>query len=304
MTELPNWQTLGMSEYIAASLKGRTGCIGQVRSVHSRLINVVMADGELLTIQGPERMRTPMSLVVHWPVEVVFEPDPGQLVYWREKSDCLLCGSYTIALTGAELFGSFAEVKPGKDSAKALQVLEGHFAKVGRNQSVYDFLQQKGAIRSGGNTWPHCYGIFLQQRVRELTEAMQEGNVEECVSAAIRLVGVGPGLTPAGDDFLQGFFFYTRTFAGLSKTTDAICTNLQVGVQLDTTEVSRAYWRHFLNGRVAEPLQWMVEAFNAEDWSRFSRQVEQVSRIGHSSGDDYLSGVWQALKMGEGSGSG
>lgn len=302
MAELANRQTLGMSEYISEYLKDRTGCIGQVRSVHSGLINVVMADGEWLTIQDNERLRTPMSLVVHWPVDTVFEPEPGQLVYRQEKPDCLLCGSCKIVLTGAELFGSFAKVNLGKDGAKALQVLAGHFAKSGRSQSVYDFLQQEVTVWNGGNTLPRCYGAFLQQRVQALAEAMQEGNVEECVYAAKRLVGFGPGLTPAGDDFLQGFFFYTQACAGLRKITDAICTDLKLGVQLDTTEISRDYWRHFFDGRVAEPLQCMAEAFNAGDWAHFSQQVEKVSRIGHSSGDDYLSGVWWALKMGEGSG--
>ena len=131
---------------------------------------------------------------------------------------------------------------------------------------------------------------------------MQEGNLEESVNAVMKLVGFGPVLTPAGDDFLQGFFFYTRAFPSLSKISGEICTRMKLMGQLDTTEISRAFWMHFLAGRVAEPLQCLAESFNAGDWKRFSLQVERVSRIGHSSGDDYLSDVWWALKMGEGSG--
>lgn len=302
MTVVANWQSIVMSEHIAASLMGRTGRIGHVRSMYPRLVNVILSDGELLTIQASERERTPMSLVVHWPVDAIFTAEPGLPLYLWGKPEYLRCGSCEITLTGATVFNSFANVKPCKDAARALQVLEQHFGESIRKQSVYDFLLHDDAADSGGCAMPHCYGALLQQRIRTFTKEMREGNVEDSIIAVLRLVGFGPGLTPSGDDFLQGFLFYSRAFPLLRKITGEICTKLKLMEHLDTTEISRAFWRHFLAGRVAEPLQCLAEAFNTSDWMRFSRQVERVSRIGHSSGDDYLSGVWWAMKMGEGSG--
>ena len=302
MVEAANWQSIGMSEHVAASLMGRTGRIGQVRSIYSRLVNVILSDGELLIIQASDRECTPMSLVVHWPADEIFEAEPGLPVYRQEKPESLRCGSCEISLAGAALFGSFASVKPGQDCAGALQVLEQHFAKSMPRQSVYDFLQKADTDGSGTIAMPHCYGALMQQRIRTLSKMMRDGNLEDSMNAVLKLVGLGPGLTPAGDDFLQGFLFYCRTLPFLSKITGEICTKMKWMGRLDTTEISRAFWRHFLAGRVAEPVRCLAESFNAGDWTCFSRQVERVSRIGHSSGDDYLSGVWWALKMSEGSG--
>jgi hypothetical protein len=39
----------------------------------------------------------------------------------------------------------------------------------------------------------------------------------------------------------------------------------------------------------------LVEAFNHGDWDDFRIQVEILGGIGHSSGDDFLSGIWFAL---------
>ena len=287
-------QANAVSEYMAATLSGATGLIGRVRSVHSRLFNVFLQKDELLTIQAKERICTPMSLVVQWPEVIDFAPPVGEGVYRFENPDRLICGAYEISLAGATVFGNFAKVEPYAGCVAALQIIERHFALNGLQPSVYNYLQQEETACIDNQTG--CYGTLLRRKLQVLTEAMQCGDVSEGAAAALQLVGFGPGLTPAGDDFLQGLLLFAPALPGIEFLAVDICTRLKTVADLDTTEISRVLWRHFFDNRVAEPLQRLVESFNNKDWKTFSCQVEQVSRIGHSSGNDYLAGVWWALR--------
>src|SRR3954464_4708837 len=82
-----------------------------------------------------------------------------------------------------------------------------------------------------------------------LRGAVRRANLDAALRTAVRLVGLGPGLTPAGDDVMAG------TMAGLVRLGPPPAERFAAGVYSlaagRTTELSRALLRHAAAGRVS-----------------------------------------------------
>lgn len=109
-------------------------------------------------------------------------------------------------------------------------------------------------------------------------------------------VGYGPGLTPAGDDFLVGLlwvhawspFFPARCLDDLRK-----CLFLRPS----TTRTSLNYYRHALEGRFSQPLIRLGEAMAREDWREADRALLALLALGHTSGRDTWAGIRAGLRF-------
>jgi hypothetical protein len=82
-----------------------------------------------------------------------------------------------------------------------------------------------------------------------LRGAVRRADLDAALRTAVRLIGLGPGLTPAGDDVMAG------TMAGLVLLGHPAAERFAAGVYSlaagRTTELSRALLRHAASGRVS-----------------------------------------------------
>jgi hypothetical protein len=154
-----------------------------------------------------------------------------------------------------------------------------------------------GRRRPGGNA-----GAF-DGRLRELTSALEaalrHGDTDAAYEHAARLVGLGPGLTPAGDDWLVGL----ATICNLPGSPVGDLRSLLVGLVDDagerTNDISRAAMVHAAQGRVRESITELVTAMAHGDRAAMERRGTQVMRIGASSGTDILTGMLAGLELAE-----
>ena len=290
-------QAIAIGDYIWQVLSSHGGMTGCVRSVHPRVANMMLTSDEIMTIQAPEVVRTPLSLTVPWPTGSEPVWLPGAEARVDPRTSCFFCGEWEISLSGATVFDTRIRVQKEKETRQALQILNRHFACWGKRGSVHDFIQPETERVLDGSGFFRQYGEILRRKTETLKNAIRCGNAVDIAEAASGLIGLGPGLTPAGDDFLQGFLLFIRASAGHDTWVDECCRLLQAKEPLDTSEVSRAFWRCFFAGHAAEPMKKMAEAFNSGDWEAFAWQAELISRLGHSSGEDWLTGAWWALKV-------
>lgn len=251
----------------------------------------------MVILQAPDAVRTPLSLAVPWPESSEPALFPGAKAWMDARTSCFHCGDWKISLSGATVVDTRIRARKGKKTRQALQILNRHFACGGKRGSVHDFIQPETGRVLAESDFSRQYGEILRRKTGMLENAIHCGNAVDIAGAAIGLIGLGPGLTPAGDDFLQGFLLFIRASAGHDTWFDECCRLLQAREPLDTTEVSRAFWRCFFAGHAAEPMKKLAETFNSGDWEDFAWQAELISRLGHSSGEDWLTGAWWALKM-------
>jgi|GEM_PF-6692471 len=112
-------------------------------------------------------------------------------------------------------------------------------------------------------------------------------------AAAKCLVGLGPGLTPSGDDVLAGVMFCLHTFGqlGLLSSMRRIVLNL---AEQRTNHISRAYLQASSRGFVSSMLHGVMNAICA-DAPDLELRIKALTSVGQSSGFDALLGMLLAI---------
>ena len=113
--------------------------------------------------------------------------------------------------------------------------------------------------------------------------------------AAGRLAGLGPGLTPSGDDYLAGFaaaWALTSEALGLdSGRTRHVLEALWSGAEPGASELGRAWISHAARGEVAEPMARFFTALLGTRPDALAVSARGVLRLGATSGTDWVVGV-------------
>ena len=146
------------------------------------------------------------------------------------------------------------------------------------------------------------YAGRVMDNTRALLSAGITGSVPEITlgNAAAelrRLIGLGTGLTPSGDDFLCGvlsvlyaFGIWDGTFAKKLRT--EIFQHLE-----DTNAISAAFLRSSLQGECSEAVRLLFQAHFPLSAKESERIRGAFSEIGHSSGTDSLCGICYISKL-------
>jgi hypothetical protein len=120
--------------------------------------------------------------------------------------------------------------------------------------------------------------------LRRAEAAVQRG--ELCGAGAV-LGGLGPGLTPAGDDTLAGILLAHRALSG-AGTESHLLAAARSGV---TSDLSAALLVWAARGQAVEPVHDLLTALAARDWAGTVTAARGVASLGASSGADLLLGL-------------
>ncbi len=117
---------------------------------------------------------------------------------------------------------------------------------------------------------------------------------EELAAAADRLVGLGAGLTPAGDDLLSGAMAALRTLGAALHAAAAVRASDQLAARAAswpsrTTAVSAALLRQAALGAVAAPVARVLRALVGQ--ADAGPAVRKLLAAGHTSGHDLAAGL-------------
>jgi hypothetical protein len=124
----------------------------------------------------------------------------------------------------------------------------------------------------------------FRARGERARQALITGAVED---AARLLVGVGPGLTPSGDDALAGALFALRAAAG----TDAEPLTRAAAEAGTTGPISRGFLRWAARGQALEPAHDLLASAARADSDGASRAARRMAAVGETSGADTLLGL-------------
>ena len=111
------------------------------------------------------------------------------------------------------------------------------------------------------------------------------------------LLGLGPGLTPSGDDALVGMLIALRAL-GEHVRLEQLANRIENGLDDATTPVSAAHVRAAMTGAASEPLHLVSNSLlgGAPDLATLERDLDALLAIGHSSGSDALAGLLAVLR--------
>jgi hypothetical protein len=143
----------------------------------------------------------------------------------------------------------------------------------------------------------------MQRRLRQtlpvLGHATSSADADIAAQALGQLVGLGPGLTPSGDDFIVGYLAALWSRSPLEPAVRSLLAGLAEPIErlaADANLVSRQFLLDAAAGEFSQALADLVSAMAADDARRTLAAAARVVRIGHSSGADSLVGLLFGLR--------
>jgi hypothetical protein len=117
-----------------------------------------------------------------------------------------------------------------------------------------------------------------------------ESEEEPVPPAVLALLGLGPGLTPSGDDYLAGALVALRA-VGREAAADQLWRSLRAAADLRTHAISCAHLTAAAAGEAHEALHLCVEQLFGAGNARWDAPLTHLDTVGHCSGWDGLAGA-------------
>jgi hypothetical protein len=266
----------------------------RVQSIYRSVVNITTGGG-VLTIASPEGGGLPNGILADLgPDWRAIGLQPGMVVDATEARILVPDAGLEVQLDAAPRwsprFWSSAEVA---DAATACW---------GRRTATTRTMAQARASAGG-------FGALLRENVPHdpdgvldvarplvagLIVALEAGDRSAAAEVASHLVGLGPGLTPSGDDLLVGI---EAALHALARPSAGFLALAMDDVEERTTALAATLLRHAAAGEFAERLHTLLAALLGSDDEKIPAAIERAAAWGATSGTDCLLGVLIGLDI-------
>lgn len=267
---------------------------GVVQGSFRGAVNVLTADG-LFCLVPEAAGRGPLNVNVRLGKRRTMSSlgvEVGDRV--RVEGEVLDLGRALVSLASAERYApSLRFARPVAPRAQVLENLEG--ARLTGLSSGN--LSGLGRLLAAPKAKGRVLGVFAAaaaRRIERLMATIREGDYWLAKRAVVDLIGLGPGLTPAGDDMLAGMAIfmslYSRNSGMKAPGLEALEEGLR-GSRGKTTVLSEALLRQAAAGRGSEGVLGLCEAVLTGTPDAVRLETKRLLRVGATSGTDTLLGI-------------
>lgn len=295
---------------LTARIRNVSGKIGIVHSVFEKVINISIGD-HLISIVGKMVGNGSLNIVVN-------NPDDLDFRMRVKRGDTVTLGE-TINIEKDLISISTKDAKvwrPRINFQERLQapriILENITilrdstllsGKIGGLGALIESLQLND-LKFSIKTKLDPIAQFAAPHISSLLQKIKMNQVEEINRYSNKIVGLGPGLTPSGDDMLIGLMIsmiYISENINININVDQINKNIISGIADRTTDISVEFLREAAIGRVNEPLSSLMENLLTSGQGKIVKSIKKVFSLGSTSGVDTIFGViiGSSLMMGE-----
>jgi hypothetical protein len=287
------FQAVAASQHALSILRSADGGRGEIHSAYRRTINLRFPSDQLVSLHGGHSLVAPFGIALgqHFGSPAFERLPPGLRA---EMANGLL----RIPETGLEVALEGSPVWQPKARPLALEAA----AAARQAEHLTSVLLQHGSPDGLGRLVEESDATPLLRRARpsaaHLAEGLARRDAEPLLAGAEPLLGLGPGLTPSGDDVLAGFLgLAVLASPGAAPLLHEVGRGVLRLAEARTTLLSRAFLAHALDGVLAPP----VDALAATILSGAPRlavveAARAASGLGHTSGMDMLAGIVLALR--------
>ena len=272
---------------------------GIVHSVFDHACNIQLEENNLVTLISPKLPNYPAAIKLDITEDqklcsIGFKTGMKSVINKDEIKIPEICLS--IKLTGAKVWDSsplflrsnISEEKVNENIEKIRDLI----LKYGKIEGVASILDV--------NAVENNYKNFIINSVKRLAKGISDFDYKEISEASKRLIGLGPGLTPAADDFLLGIlaslyyigYYFGNHLENLKKIAGFIIYDLPGR----TTFISEIMLRNGMKARFSEPIRDLMLA--VIHTTSVQDKCINLLNIGGTSGSDCAAGiVWGVLLM-------
>jgi hypothetical protein len=258
---------------IPAQAQGELICpdewTGEVHTIHSRAVNVLRADGLVVSLVADLDSMTAMAVCVPG----LFDEPPGEAAVGRPV---VRVGQQIEVDRMARLDLAGSRTWKGTiDDTLRRQIPAARIAEVREVLLVHG--HPEGLL-----------GVFLQEKAtRTLVQKAREALLDRHLEA---LVGLGPGLTPAGDDFLAGALMAFRR--------GPRSASLEAALSGTTPSGRTLLWMALRQSFPAYLIAFVNSIARADSTDAIDKAVRAACAHGETSGSDALAGFcWAHLGL-------
>jgi hypothetical protein len=259
---------------------------GIVHSTFKRIINIhCLENDELFTIASREIDNAPNTLVIDIDNFNDLELMAGDIVYSANQRLCI--GSQlVISLEKAVSWESRVIDFPDNFEVikKNLFSMKQYIEQLGKGGGIKKSYQSQ-------NLFDTEMSKMLEARITALKAAINENDSSRAVDCALKLIGLGPGLTPSGDDFLVGLFTIMNIRNSPLFQNRTIADEVVKEAKVLTNDISYIALKKAAHGHVRESITQLVEVIFTGSEEELFLSLNKVLTIGSSSGTDIALGL-------------
>jgi hypothetical protein len=287
-------QAVRASRWVDDRLVEGAPCFAVVHSVFRRVVNLRLDSGHFLSLSAQELPLAPNGIALELPLEVEMENlgvRLGQEATLIRQALLVPAAHLEVNCAGARRWDPrprVPRVSPG-DLMPRIQRAHAKVIAHGAAGSLLPLLEGDKETNSPPlvrAARPHAELLY------ESASAPDHTAVRE---AASRLAGLGPGLTPSGDDFLAGFvaaWVLTTEASGLPLSeVSQVAGAISDGASSRASELGSSWIMHAAFSEVAEPMGRFFTALFSNDCEALLPAVLSVVSLGATSGTDWMVGA-------------
>lgn len=288
---LPDIHVHRLSCAAADILQRQQGIVGWVHSCYARILNLRTPTGHLMTLQGEGLLQSPMALALAGALERrILQLPVGTLVVQCIPGTPIPPAPLRLICTGAMVWDGRLWPLPGLSPVALCRRAEALTAWIMQHLPEHG-LAPLLPTWQGQDQPLSVIARRLDDSLKPLLVA-PDLTITAILKRAARVVGLGAGLTPSGDDLLVGLLavLYTAGQAevGLSP---AVQSRFLQEVQARTSDLSTEFIRCALAGHFAEPLTFLVRSLFTQVPHEWHAYAHALAAVGHSSGVDAMVGM-------------
>lgn len=259
---------------------------GFVHSTFNRTFNIkCFENGDLYTIACCKLDNGPNTLIIDVDNMKPMDIEVNDRV--RVEKNLLYIGDkHTISIDKAAKWESTLPTYPGN-----VEILKLNLMKMKEYINIHGV---GGGIKKNvitQNLFDAEVSNMLEKRTLLLLNGLLNDRISSALPHAVSLVGLGPGLTPSGDDFLTGLFTIFNMKNSPFYPYRSFCEDVLKKAKTLTNDISYMTLKKAAIGKVRESIISLLNSLLVEDDEDLFLSLNKLLNIGSSSGTDIALGI-------------
>jgi hypothetical protein len=289
---------------LSAGVEAPTMCFsGVIHSIFQHACNVSLESDAVLTLVSSEKSNLPQGIRVGTPPSFTFleqlrmgQPIACRGGILRISGSELSVDLRTASLWHIDLKGLGVDLRQC-DTAQAWGVAWLELERHRRGNGISAMIAAIPAPRQYPVTSPWIKALVERavQTVSALIEATRTFQVDGAITAIRPLIGLGPGLTPSGDDFIVGYLAGLWSTAGRDSSRLGFMSSLGAWLSqaaAGTNAISCTYIKSAVYGNLPEPIATLAQLVGqAKSMDSVREAARTALQVGNSSGTDGVLGL-------------
>jgi len=289
---------------LSAGIETPTMCFsGVIHSIFQQACNVRLESDALLTLVSSEKGNLSQGIRLGTPPKFTFlnqlqvgQPFACRGGILRISGSELSVDLRTASLWHIDLKGLRVDLHQ-RNTARAWAVAWLELGKHRLGNGISAMIAAIPVPRQNSMASPRIKTLveMAVQTVPALIDATRNLQVDGAITAIRPLIGLGPGLTPSGDDFIVGYLAGLWSTAGSDSSRWRFMSSLGTWLSqaaAGTNAISCTYIKSAVNGNVSEPIATLAQRFGqAKSMDSVREATRNALQVGNTSGTDGVQGL-------------